>query len=131
MARSDYGTIEVELMENTYELKPTLRALQRINQQYGSIREAVQHVQQLDIDALIFVVAEGAGIRQQKDRQELAEEIFETGIMEVFTPVNEYVNALLNPTGKSSDEDDDEGKASRRSRRRSRSTNSSDKEQDG
>lgn len=130
MARSDYGQIEVELIDNTYILEPTLRALQNINRKIGSIRETVQKVENLDFDALVLVIAEGAGIKQQREREELAEEVFETGVMKVYSPVSEYVKALLNPSGKDPSEED-EGKAKSRSRKESRSTSYSDKEQDG
>ena len=129
MARSDYGHTELELGENIYTLEPTLKALQRINRNFGNLRNAIKEVRDLNLDALVFVIREGANLNN-RETEDLQEDLFASGPMAAYGPVQDYLMALLNPSGK--EESEEEGKRkSRRSPSKSRSMTSSNTEPDG
>lgn len=106
MSKADYGRVELELDE-TIVLRPTLKAMQQIDRRFGSIRQAIEQVGGLSLDALVFVVQAGAGLAQ-RDAKDLPDRVFEAGIVNVAGPVSEYLAMLLNPSGKSANDTDGE-----------------------
>lgn len=104
--RTDYGQVEVVLGDTAYMLVPTLAALQKIDRQYGSLREAAGRVAVLDLDAVCHVIAAGAGLGQ-KQAQALPQQVFDAGIAPVAAPVTEYLTLLLNPSGREPSETDE------------------------
>ena len=109
MSRVDYGQVDLELGDETVALKPTLNALVKINKRFGSIREAVSEVQNLNFEAICYVVQEGAGLNPRQ-ADELREAVFRTGLFNVMPQLCDYLTKLMNPTGKD-EKDDDQGKA--------------------
>jgi len=108
MSRTDYGSVDVEIGDETYTLRPTLNAMDKIGKQWpGGIGEALNGVSGLGARELAFVIAAGAGIgaRLAKD---LPEQIFAAGTVHLAAPVIEYLTLLINPTGRDADEESEE-----------------------
>jgi hypothetical protein len=99
MSRIDAGQVEVELGEQTYVLKPTLSAMLKIDRKFGSIRTAMEQCGALSLDAVSTVVAAGAGLGS-REAGDVPEAVFKAGVVNVATPVVEYLALLINPTGR-------------------------------
>ena len=106
--RTDFGIVEIELDGEILELRPTLRAFQKIQNRFGGLSQAVQGLSGLNIDNVAAVVAAGAGINGTKDTEKLKENIFAAGVVNVIGKTSEYLALLMNPTGKESPEGDSE-----------------------
>lgn len=105
MSKTDHGTTEVKMGDDTYILKPTLKAVKAIEQRFGGISPAISALGSLNISALAMVIAIGAGLNYKpKDLEVIEEAIFEAGIREVNPQAVPYLVALLNPAGKSEEE---------------------------
>jgi len=104
MSRLDYGTVDVEIGDETFTLKPTLECARQIKQAgLGGPIQAIKALQDFDADILAVVVAAGAGIGRKKV-DDLAEKIHTAGTINVAPKVIEFVGKLINPTGRDLDE---------------------------
>ena len=103
----DSGKVELSLNGETYTLVPTLKALQRIDRQFGSLRTAVERCGSMSLDAIVTVIAAGANLSKDEEKA-LPEQVFQEGIANVAASSAEYLTTLLNPSGKIGD---GEGKA--------------------
>lgn len=106
--RSDYGQVEIDLGDEIITLKPTITAMQKIDRQFGSIREAVQQVSSLSFGAVAFVISAGSGMGQT-EAKDLPDRLFRAGLMNVAPQLSEYLGMLLNPSGRNPDEQQEEG----------------------
>jgi len=100
MSRVDHGQVEFELGDNTITLKPTLKALMRIEAHFGGMRAAIERCGDLSLDGLAVIVAAGAGMKPK----DIQEDLFAEGITNVLPHATEYLLLLLNPTGKEAEE---------------------------
>lgn len=103
MSRASFGQIDIDLGGETITLQPTLAALQKIDRAFGSLREASERVANLSLDALVTIIAAGAGLDAQAAKA-LPERVFRAGILNLVGPVSEYLLVLMNPTGEQSRE---------------------------
>ncbi|MDN5850307.1 MAG: hypothetical protein L0H63_11855 [Nitrococcus sp.] len=94
MARLDHGYVELDLAGESVTLKPTLDAMQKINRRFGSLRAAIEQLQGLDFEAVVFVIEVGAG------RKDMAARVFEAGLTHVTARVCEFVLLLMNPSAR-------------------------------
>lgn len=92
--RLDHGQIGVELGGEEITLKPTLEAMQKINQRFGNLREAIQQVQALDFESVVFILSAGSG------RRDIKHAAFEAGLINLTEPVASYLIALMDPSGR-------------------------------
>lgn len=91
--------IEVEMFDGTvYELRPTLRAFQRLQTRFGGLRGVIEALGQLNIESVSQIIAAGVSA-DRKQLQEIQEQVFETGVADVTEAVTPYVNVLLDPNG--------------------------------
>lgn len=104
MSRVDHGFIELDLAGETVTLKPTLDAMQKINRRFGSLRAAIDQLQGLDFDAVVFCIEAGSG------RKDMAARVFDAGLTGVTAKVCEYLVLLMSPSARES-AGTDEGKA--------------------
>jgi len=95
MSKIDSGQVEVDCGEQTYTLKPTVKALRNINRRYGDFRTAIERVMRADFDAIAYVVQEGASL-SKKQAEEMQEQVFAAGIFDVAEPVANYLTILAN-----------------------------------
>ena len=109
MARHDHASVTVEVGDRELTMQPTPAALTEIDRRFGSVTQALDAMRNPSLETVTFVIGVGAGMGH-KERKDLAEDVFWTGIRNLNAPVVEYLIALLDPTGKDSEEAD-EGKA--------------------
>lgn len=109
MSRVNYGTIEVKVGDETYTLKPTLKAMDKIQNRWpdGGLRGAISACSGLGARDLAFIVAAGAGVGS-REAKDLPEDIFAEGTVRVAAPVIEYLSLLINPTGREDGPEEEE-----------------------
>ncbi|MBO2891182.1 MULTISPECIES: hypothetical protein [Pseudomonas] len=101
MSRTAHGTTVITVGAETFELKPTLKAVRGIEARFGGIAPAIGELNQLKLSAIAAVLLIGSGKDfKPKDIEALEEQVFEAGISDVNPQVVPYVVALLNPAGK-------------------------------
>jgi len=105
VSRVNYGTVDVCVGETTYVMKPTLKAMDKIQSRWpaAGLRGAIEACGALGARDIAFVLAAGAGIGQT-EAKDLPEIIFNEGTVNVAPKVVEYLALLINPTGKEDDE---------------------------
>lgn len=100
------GTVFLELGDEEFELRPTLKAYQKIQTRFGGLRGALVSVQEINLDHVTHIVAAGAGV-DRKDMDRLKKAIYEEGIANVTEKIVPFLTAMM---GTSSDDDEeDEG----------------------
>lgn len=63
------------------QLRPTIAAMRRISTKHGGLRQAIDKVEKLDIDAIVDILEAGLGSQQTiKAREELMEAVYRTGL---------------------------------------------------
>ena len=102
MSKTNHGTVEVTVGEETFTLKPTLKAMKAIEGRFGGILPAMQSVGSANLSAISFIIAIGTGVNLAKKGavDPIEEAVFEAGLAEVGGQVMPYLSGFLNPTGK-------------------------------
>lgn len=98
MSRTLHGTTSVTVGDETYELKPTLAAVRSIEAHFGGLRGAAQALYAMSVDGVAHIIASGAGLNA-KQAQELPEQVWQHGVVELIPAVNSYLGALYDPRG--------------------------------
>lgn len=101
----NHGVVELQLGDATYELKATIDAMRRIDSNFGSIREAWRQCADMSLDALVSVIAAGAGLTK-KGAEDVPEQVFAEGVVRVAAKMPEYMGLLMNPSGREDDGDE-------------------------
>lgn len=110
MSRLSYGQVELRLGDETLTLKPTLAAIQKVCRHFGSVREGLAPVANMNLDAHVVVIAAGAGL-SAREIAELPAKVVDAGMINLAGPLQEYLYVLMNPSGRSADsEGEGEGK---------------------
>lgn len=106
MSKTNHGTVVITTDEVTFTLKPTLRAFRDINRHFGGVIAAMQALCHANISTIALIVAAGSGVDtgKRKDLEALEEQIFEAGVNTVSSQVMPFLQALLNPAGKTDEE---------------------------
>ena len=104
-------TTKIKVDGNELELVPTLAALECLNKKYGDFANVLNGINSLNFDTYIDVIY--VGVKKQlpsneKERKETAQEIFNTGIVDLLAPVTEYIMLLLNGGRKIDPEEEQE-----------------------
>jgi hypothetical protein len=91
------GQVEITLsgFNRPLILKPSIEAALAVSRKYGGIREAADRVERFDVEAIIAVIAAGAGLAEN-GMKKLPGAVFETGIMALGVPVTRFLVALAN-----------------------------------
>lgn len=103
----NYGNVEVKLGDSTYKLKPTLTALMKIDEHFGSLRQAVVAVSSLSFSGIFTIITYGAGLTE-RGQEKLKNDLFHHGVIRATGPVSEFIGILMDPTGEKDEEDGDE-----------------------
>lgn len=103
MSKTNHGTVEVALGDDTFTLKPTLKAMKAIEGRFGGILPAMQSVGAANLSSIAFIIAVGTGVNLTKKGaiDPIEEAVFEAGLNDVGVQVIPYLNGFLNPAGKS------------------------------
>lgn len=100
MSKTLHGTVDIKLDDETYTLQPTLGAVRAIEAHFGGLRGASQAINALSIDGCAVIIAGGAGLTG-KAAEAIAEQVWQTGVLDVSVQLNAYLVALYNPKGPS------------------------------
>ncbi|MFC6335487.1 hypothetical protein GIR22_08605 [Pseudomonas sp. CCM 7891] len=98
MSKTLFGTVDIVLDGETYTLKPTLGAVRAIESHFGGLRGAAQAINSMSVDGCAAIVVGGAGLTG-KDAEEMAEKVWQAGVLDVSIKLNAYLVALYNPRG--------------------------------
>lgn len=100
--------VTVRLGETSYRLNLTLAAMERINDEFGSLMQARERVALKDFRAVCKIIAAGASLSASQEKT-LKNEVFEAGIVNVAVPVHTFVIRLFDPEGKGSKGESEKG----------------------
>jgi hypothetical protein len=89
------GAVEITLDDEKRWLEPSIGAIRLISKQYGGLQQAVRHVTALELDAYIYIVRHGLGLKDS-DAKGLDEKVFRSGIVNLQVPLTEYLAVLIN-----------------------------------
>lgn len=108
MSRVDHGTVTLKIDGTEHTMKPTLRAMQKIQARWPDtgLNGAISAAQGMLPDNLAYIVAAAAGVGQ-REAKELPEAVFQEGVARVAPKVIEFLVLLMNPTGKDSEPEED------------------------
>ncbi len=101
------GNVNITLNGVEVTLRPSLKAAQTISRQSGGIVAAMQAVGKFDFDVIANVVALGLGKTRTEEVQEVAEQVYSTGLTDLVPSVTVYLTNLANggrSTGKAGGE---------------------------
>jgi hypothetical protein len=103
MSKTNHGTVEVTVGDDTFTLKPTLKAMKAIEGRFGGILPAMQSLGAANLSTIAFIIAVGTGVNLAKKGalDPIEEAVFEAGLNDVGVQVLPYLNGFLNPAGKS------------------------------
>jgi len=103
MSKTNHGTVEVTVGDETFTLKPTLKAMKAIENRFGGIMPAMQSVGSANLSTISFIIAVGADVNLAKkgSLDPIEEAVFEAGLNDVGSQVIPYLNGFMNPAGKS------------------------------
>lgn len=93
-----HGDIEVQLGDETYSLRPTLKAMKKIQSRFGGVRGAMDALTQLNSEHIAAIIAAGTDALP-RDVPAIEEAVFQQGITSATEQVVAYVVALMNPSG--------------------------------
>lgn len=97
-----HGEIVVELNGAVYELRPTLKAMKRIQSRFNGLRGALEAVGQLNVEHVAAIIAAGVDAKPG-DVQTIEENVFAHGIGPATEQVVPFVVALINPRAATED----------------------------
>lgn len=97
MAQATYGIVDIELGDKKYTLTPTLKAMDRFNDNWDNgLRGALAKAESFNARDLAQIIAVGADL-EEPDMDALSEAIFDHGSVLVGPHVVAYLYSLLNP----------------------------------
>lgn len=91
-----HGELLIELNGALYELRPTLKAMKRIQTRFNGLRGAMEALSMLNVEHVAAIIAAGIDA-QPKDISEIEENVFSHGIGQATEQVVPFVTALINP----------------------------------
>ena len=104
-------TVPIEIDGKTYQLKPTLNALECLSKKYENFQSIYTRIGSMNLEAYTDVVY--AGVKgtlppNNKERQESNAEIYRSGIITLMPSLIEFLGMLLNGGKRPTPEDDQE-----------------------
>jgi len=101
-SKTSHGTVIVTSGDISFTLKPTLRAFREIERRFGGVIAAMQAIGVANVSNVSFIIAAGTGVDtgKRKDVEAVEEQVFAAGVNTVTNQVLPFLNALLNPAGK-------------------------------
>ena len=106
--------ITIQLGEETCMLRASLKAATAISARFGGINEAYVALGKMQLDAYIFIIRTGIAkeYRRVFTDEQLAEEVWRTGMDDLAEPLARYVNILRHggrdPEAATDDDDEDD-----------------------
>lgn len=98
MSKALHGTVTVNLGDEEFTLRPTLKAVRAIESRFGGLRGASGALHAVGVDAVASIIAAGAGL-EGKAAEALPEKVWQEGVAGLTPSVTSYLCALYNPRG--------------------------------
>lgn len=93
-----HGEIQIELGDEVYELRPTLKAMKKIQSRFGGLRGAMEALGQLNIETIAAIISAGANTTP-RELSGIEEAVFQHGVAGATEQVVPFVTKLMNPNG--------------------------------
>lgn len=90
------GDVSIILDGDPATLKPSLRAAQTISRQAGGIIGAMQAVGRFELDTISLVIALGLGRVKPNEVNDVAEQVYRTGLTDLVPKVTEFLTIIAN-----------------------------------
>lgn len=91
-----HGELVIELNGAVYELRPTLKAMKRIQSRFNGLRGAMEALSLLNVEHVAAIIAAGTDA-QPRDIAAIEENVFAHGIGQATEQVVPFVTALISP----------------------------------
>lgn len=99
-----HGEVTIELGDTIYELRPTLKAMKKIQARFGGLRGAMEALGQLNVETIAAIISAGAG-SVPRELGDIEEAVFSHGIAGATEQVVPFITKLMNPNGDTESED--------------------------
>jgi hypothetical protein len=99
-----HGEVTVELGEEVFELRPTLKAMKKIQARFGGLRGAMEALSQLNVETIAAIISAGANATP-RELGDIEEAVFALGIAGATEQVVPFITKLMNPNGDKETED--------------------------
>jgi hypothetical protein len=96
MAQILSGHVEIVLDGEKVTLAPTLFAATTICKHFGGFQAAIGKISAFDLESYAAVVRAGLGYKTEKDAAGLLDQVFASGVLNLFSPLSEYLMILAN-----------------------------------
>lgn len=93
-----YGETSIELNGVEYTLRPTLKAMKKIQARFGGVRGALESLAHLNVEAVAAIVAAGCD-SLPREIPDIEENVFAHGVGNATEQVVPFVTLLINPRG--------------------------------
>ena len=103
MSKLSYGVVELTLGNDTYEMKVTSDALDKLDSRFGGLTGAVECARNMNREGYAYIICAAANLGQ-KMMPEIKEKILAVGIVDVMPVITDYLIKCSNPTGATDDE---------------------------
>jgi len=110
MSRVGNGISEVEIGGQEYTLKVTIKAIESIEQRFGSFADAAQACMKMNLGVAAFIISQAADLNKDQSRK-LKGQLVQEGLQSAMTISAEYLAMVINPND---DEDDEDGEPGER-----------------
>jgi hypothetical protein len=94
----NHGCFTVDLNGTEYEVRPTLKAMKKVQARFGGLRGAIEAVGQLNLDTLAFIISAGTDAKPNQ-AQEIEQGVFDQGVADVTEQVMPFLMAMISPRG--------------------------------
>ena len=98
-----HGETLIDLDGEAYELRPTLKAMKKIQSRFGGLRGAMEALGQLNVEHIAAIIAAGSN-SNPREMAAIEEAVFSYGIAGATEQIVPFVTSLMNPNGEK-DED--------------------------
>jgi len=93
-----HGETTIDLGGEVYELRPTLKAMKKIQARFGGLRGAMEALGQLNVEHIAAIIAAGSN-SAPRDVESIEEAVFSYGIAGATEQIVPFVTSLMNPSG--------------------------------
>lgn len=107
MGKALTNDVEITLGDETYQMRPTMKAASAISRQYGGFLGAMQAVATMNLEAMQYIVRQGLTMKETRiSTDDLNEAVWSAGAKNIADPIMKFVRVLQNG-GRDPDLEDD------------------------
>lgn len=95
MGKALTNDVDLELGDETHQLRPTLKAATAISREFGGFLGAMQAVANMNLIAMQFIVRQGIATRNIST-EDLNDAVWRAGAKNIVQPIMKFVSVLQN-----------------------------------